>query len=100
MTSYSSPALDDFYQKNQLVNSSEAARVLSVSERTLWTLKESGELPHVKIRAAVRYDRNDLQIWIEEHKQRNGSNKRTPEAATPEVQNIKTGRFNKGYCNE
>jgi excisionase family DNA binding protein len=82
-------------QKNLLINSREAAKLLSISERTLWGLKESGSLPYVRIGRSVRYGRADLETWIEEQKKRNVPGKRTPEAATPEVQNIKTASLNK-----
>ena len=46
----------------------EAADVLRVSERTLWTLTHSGELPAVRVGRSVRYDQNDLASWIESRK--------------------------------
>lgn len=46
----------------------EAADVLRVSERTLWTLTHSGELPSVRVGRSVRYDANDLAAWIESRK--------------------------------
>ena len=42
----------------------EAADVLRVSERTLWTLTKSGALPSVRVGRSVRYDQNDLAEWI------------------------------------
>ena len=42
----------------------EAADVLRVSERTLWTLTNSGEVPSVRVGRSVRYDQNDLAKWI------------------------------------
>ena len=52
-----------------LLNSREAARLLCISERTLWTMMKSGSLPHVRIGRSVRYDRGDLKIWIDKQKQ-------------------------------
>lgn len=46
----------------------EAADVLRVSERTLWSLTNSGELPSVRVGRSVRYDQNDLADWIESRK--------------------------------
>ena len=46
----------------------EAAHVLRVSELTLWSLTNSGELPAVRVGRSVRYDQNDLAGWIESRK--------------------------------
>ncbi|MDA0810705.1 MAG: helix-turn-helix domain-containing protein [Planctomycetota bacterium] len=46
----------------------ETADVLRVSERTLWTLTNSGELPSVRVGRSVRYDQNDLAAWIRSRK--------------------------------
>jgi hypothetical protein len=47
-----------------------AARVLAVSERTLWGLVKSGEIPCLRIPGrgkarAIRYDVRDLLAWID-----------------------------------
>ena len=47
----------------------EAAQLLSVSERTLWTLTSDGKIPHVRIGRCKRYDRRDLDDWIQSQKQ-------------------------------
>ncbi len=52
-----------------LLTSPEAAQMLSISERSLWTLMKSGSIPHVRIGRSVRYDRDDLKAWIEKQKQ-------------------------------
>lgn len=46
-----------------LVNSTEAARLLAISPRTLWTLTQSGEIPSLKIGKSVRYHRDILNQW-------------------------------------
>ena len=51
-----------------LVTSREAARILAVSERTLWGLADRGEIPRVRIGRAVRYDVRDLDVWIQRNK--------------------------------
>ena len=48
----------------------EAAKILSISERTLFTLTKAGEIPAVRIGRSVRYDPADLRIWIESAKRR------------------------------
>jgi len=47
-----------------LVNSREAARLLCVSQRTLWTLADTGQIPRLKIGKIVRFDVSDLRAWI------------------------------------
>jgi excisionase family DNA binding protein len=47
----------------------DAARVLSVSERTLWGLTKQGRVPFVRIGKAVRYPVHLLRKWLEEQAQ-------------------------------
>lgn len=51
-----------------LLTAREAADVLRISERTLWTLKETGEIPFVRVGRSVRYDQTDLAEWIASRK--------------------------------
>jgi hypothetical protein len=54
----------------ELVDERYAAReILKVSERTLWTLRDQGAIPHVRIGHSVRYNLDDLRRWIEANKQ-------------------------------
>jgi predicted site-specific integrase-resolvase len=53
-----------------LLKPRDAARALAVSERTLWGLVKSGEIPCLRIPGrgkarAIRYDVRDLLGWIE-----------------------------------
>ena len=43
----------------------QAARALSVCEKTLYNLTKRGELPVVRIGRAVRYSLDDLRTWIQ-----------------------------------
>lgn len=45
-------------------NAREAARMLSIGTRTLWTLTASGAIPVVRIGRAVRYRRADLEAFL------------------------------------
>ncbi len=47
-----------------LISGREAAKLLSVCERTLYTLTKAGEIPAVRIGRAVRYSMDDLKEWI------------------------------------
>lgn len=51
-----------------LVKPPEAARLLSISPRKLWELTNCGEIPCVRIGAAVRYSLSDLEAWIQSQK--------------------------------
>ena len=51
-----------------LVTAREAADLLAISTRTLWTLTNVGDIPVVRIGRCVRYDVADLQAWIESRK--------------------------------
>lgn len=52
-----------------LLKHPEAAKSLAISERTLWAETEPrGTLPCVRIGRAVRYDPDDLAIWIDGRK--------------------------------
>lgn len=42
----------------------EAAQVLSLSERTLWTFTKAGEIPSIRIGRSVRYSLADLRAWV------------------------------------
>lgn len=47
-----------------LVDIPEAARLLSVCPRTVWTLKDRGELPTVRIGRSVRFRVADLEAFV------------------------------------
>ena len=44
----------------------EAARMLGISERALWTLTSSREIPHVRVGKAVLYPVDELKAWLSE----------------------------------
>lgn len=44
----------------------EAAEALGISERTLLTMRQAGEVPHVKLRGRVLYTVSALQRWLDE----------------------------------
>ena len=47
------------------VSRSEAARMLGISERLLWTLTNRKEVPHLRIGTRVLYPVRSLQQWLE-----------------------------------
>ena len=42
----------------------QAAEALAISQRTLWSLTTSGDIPHVRIGRSVRYLKSDLEAWV------------------------------------
>jgi len=52
-----------------LVNEREAAQLLGVSPRTVWSLNASGELRSVRIGRCKRYDLADLLAYIARKKE-------------------------------
>jgi excisionase family DNA binding protein len=50
-----------------LVTSEEVARLMQISERTLWRLLSAGKVPEpVRIGRSTRWRLNDVRRWIEE----------------------------------
>jgi excisionase family DNA binding protein len=47
-----------------LVTADEAARLLAVSPRTLWSLTDAGEILPVRIGRSVRYSVGELQAFV------------------------------------
>jgi excisionase family DNA binding protein len=52
-----------------LLTPDQAATVLAICPRTLWSRTVSGEIPYVRIGRSVRYSPDDLNTWIENNKQ-------------------------------
>jgi predicted DNA-binding transcriptional regulator AlpA len=52
-----------------LLRPCEAARILALSPRKLWTLTNMGSIPSVRIDGCVRYAPEDLRQWIQKQKQ-------------------------------
>ena len=46
----------------------EVAAYLSVAEKTIYRLAQKGELPGFKVAGAWRFQRADLDRWIDEQK--------------------------------
>lgn len=55
------------------VDARTAAKVLGVSERTVWTLKDRGELPTVRIGRRVLYRVADLHEFLASRVAKEGS---------------------------
>jgi len=53
---------------SKLMTSKQAAKYLCISERKLWDLQKSQRIPVVRIDRSVRFDRKDLDSFIEQLK--------------------------------
>lgn len=47
-----------------LLTAQEAAKLLTVSPRTVWALTKAGALPSIRIGRSVRYSRQDIEAFI------------------------------------
>ena len=84
-----------------LVTAREAARMLAVSERTLWTLADSGELPRVPIGPrGYRFDVADLRAWIAAQKAKATAERAARAAGEPGAVAARdgAGRFLRKRC--
>lgn len=52
----------------RLLKPEEAADVLQVSAKTLWTLTKAEHVPAIRVGAQWRYDLADLLAWIQQRK--------------------------------
>jgi excisionase family DNA binding protein len=57
-----------FATTKQLYTEREAAKWLGVCVRTLWAIRASGEIPHVRLGRAIRYDVDDLRAYVARNK--------------------------------
>ncbi len=55
-------------QRALLVSEKEAARLLGISTRTLFSLRASSQIPFLRIGNRVRYDVKDLQGYVDRQK--------------------------------
>lgn len=54
------------------VRAAQAARILGIGERLLWSLTNQGEIPHVRIGRAIVYPVDALRDWLRERAARKG----------------------------
>jgi excisionase family DNA binding protein len=53
-----------------LLDAKETAKILNISERSLWTLTNNGTIPHIRFGRSIRYDPSDLARWITKQKRK------------------------------
>ena len=54
-------------QPIELINANQFAKLLSISERTLYRLKSTGQLPApIVLGGSVRWRLKEIRVWIDE----------------------------------
>ena len=51
----------------QLLSTRQAAELLGISTRSLWTLTHEGKLPHLRVGKLVKYPMDRLEQWVREN---------------------------------
>ena len=54
--------------KPLLITEPEAAQMLAISPRKLWSLRDKGEITYIRSGRSVRYDVSDLEAWIQNNR--------------------------------
>jgi hypothetical protein len=54
-------------------NQREILAILPLSERTLFTMRQRGEIPFVKVRDRILYPVDDIHAWWDRLKERGGN---------------------------
>lgn len=52
-----------------LVSTREAAAMLGISPRSLWTITQAGDIPSIRIGRSVRYSLDDIKAFIDSQRQ-------------------------------
>ena len=72
-----------------LLTVQETARMLRLSKSLIYEMVEAGELPHVKIRSAIRFVEADLDAYISENRVEANGKKPRRAARRPKLRHIK-----------
>ena len=51
-----------------LLTELQAAKILAISPRKLWSIRQAGEIGHIVSGKSIRYEMTDLRTWIDSHK--------------------------------
>ena len=73
--------MSDGSLEKMLLKPREAAQMLSISERKLWSLMNSGEIPVVRCGSSTRYAPDDLRRWIEKNTSKSNEQSREKDAS-------------------
>ena len=53
---------------DDIITIKEVAEYLKIKEKTAYALAAKGEIPGFKVGGSWRFDKNDIQQWIEKQK--------------------------------
>lgn len=56
---------------NEIMKIKEVADYLQIKEKTAYALASKGEIPGFKVGGSWRFDRKDIEQWIEDKKSTN-----------------------------
>ncbi|MBX9653849.1 helix-turn-helix domain-containing protein [bacterium] len=56
-----------------LVSIKEAAYLLGICERSLWTLVQERQIPHLRLGRRLLFSRDSLQSWVTEQQQKSSA---------------------------
>jgi len=54
--------------RDEVLKLKDVVALLKVSEKTIYSMAQAGELPAFKVRGQWRFSRKDLDAWIDEQK--------------------------------
>ena len=74
-----------------LLSTKDATTLLAIGSRKLWELTNCGEIPHVRIGRAIRYDADDLEEWIKLRKRRGVADERCKGSAATSTSPLQRG---------
>lgn len=60
-------AVDQLLHSDRLLTAKEVARLLSISEKTVYSYVSKGLMPYYKIQSSVRFRAKDLSLWLSQH---------------------------------
>ncbi len=55
-------------QGEEVLRIKDVAALLKVGEKTVYSMVQAGELPGFKVRGQWRFSRKDIDVWIEQQK--------------------------------
>ncbi len=57
-------AVDQLLHSDRLLTAKEVARVLAISEKTVYSYVSKGLIPYYKIQSSARFRARDVGVWL------------------------------------
>jgi excisionase family DNA binding protein len=80
--------LEELKTKRKAMTVREVADILRLSEREIYKLAATHQIPHVKIGASIRFDPATVLAWLEE-RTLSPVNRRHPSSARPSRERVR-----------